>query len=350
MQMNPAKIMGYSKRRLSDWVGWLCVVLSTSGVVLNAVADESLDELLRQGTEYQLHGDYQQAARYGERLKRRYPESGVGQAFTINTLVTRLSWDAADTQFDDALESESRDALSLCKTKIKQHPEVAAGYHLCGQAHFALTFLYAARGSYFRAGRNATLTIKRLEQALARDPELTDAKMHLGITYYYADNLPPFVRAISRFLRFIPTGDSDKSLPYLKEATESGLYLRDVAKFLYADLIMSSEPQLLPQAQTLLADLVSRYPKNRRFQLKYMSYWAQTSDWPQLLRTIEQFGALAPLAEGDRNLVQLWRVNALLAQGHLSQARRAFLLVGENELPSWGLDWREDTQMRLEEP
>ncbi len=317
-----------------------------------SAAENSLDNLLRQATNFQLEGNYPMADELGERLKREFADSGAGHALNLNTLVTRLSWDLEDTQYDAALETEAAAILELCAKKIKSHPDDARGYHLCGQARFALTFLNAARGSYFRGGRNATSTIKHLEQALKRDPNLTDAKMHLGVTYYYADNLPPFVRAISRFLRFIPTGNSSKSLPYLKEAAESGRYLRDAAKYLYADLVMSSEPDLLEEARTFLSDLVERYPMNRRFQFKYVSFLAQTEQYDRAQQVLNAFidrEKCCPLPEDDVNLAQLWSANIELALGKHTLARSKLALVRQEVLAAWARDWYDDTTMMLTE-
>ena len=315
-----------------------------------SAADDALDKLLRQGTNFQLQGNYAKADEIGEQLKRDFPITGAGHALNLNTLVTRLSWDLTDTQYDAALESEAAASLKLCTKKTRSYPDDAAGYHLCGQAKFALTFLNAARGSYFRGGRNAASTIKNLEQALKRDPELTDAKMHLGITYYYADNLPPFVRAISRFLKFVPTGNSSKSLPYLLEAAESGRYIRDAAKYLYADLVMSSEPDRLAEAGAFLSDLVQRYPMNRRFQFKYINFLVQTEQYDRALQVVSAFTdreKCCPLPEDDLNLAQLWRANIEFAMGKHNLARPSLALVRQEALASWAQDWYDDTNMML---
>ncbi len=329
----------------------LIFALCLSVPLCNAATEPpSPDALLRQGTNLQLQGNYLEATAIGEQLKQQFPASGLGQALNINALVTRLSWDLEDTQFDAALKSETSAALDLCEQKIAKQPDNSDGYYLCGQARFALTFLYAARGSYFRGGRNATQTIEQLEQTLARDPDLTDAKMHLGITYYYADNLPPFVRAISRFLKFVPSGNSAKSLPYLKEAAQSGLYLGDAAKYLYADLIMSSEPERLEEAGVLLNDLVTRFPSNRRFQFKYIAYWAQRGDFDQALKVANDFAkrpSCCPLPVEDLNLVNLWRANAQLASGKPKEARAHLTTVDPSVLPSWAKHWYEDSHQML---
>jgi len=328
----------------------LVICLSCGFGSATAASDKSLAELLEQGVQSQLQGDYDRSSQIAQQMKANFPTNAIGNAFEMNTLVTRLSWDTTDTQFDGALESEAKGALKLCKQQIRRDPDAAAGYHLCGQAHFALTFLYAARGSYYSAGRHSSKTIEQLEAALERDPNLADAKMHLGATYYYADNLPPFVKAISRFLWFIPTGNSEKALPYMRDAAENGEYLGDAAKFIFADLVMSSEPTLLEEAGAYLTNLVRRYPANRRFQLKHMQYLAQTERYPELLNAVDSFTGpehCCPVASVDESIARLWRIRAYLALNDQGTAELEFASIDTADLPEWGQQWHSKLGQQL---
>ena len=156
-----------------------------------------------EGTYLQLKGNFAGADRVSRQLKQTFPELSIGYTFNLNTLVTKLSWDERQTRFDKEILDDAEKALSICNGRIESNPQDYRAYHHCGQAHFALTYLHALRGRYYRAGTNGSKTIANLEQAIKINPTLTDAKMHLGIAYFYADNLPAFVKAFSRFLWFI---------------------------------------------------------------------------------------------------------------------------------------------------
>ena len=174
--------------------------------------------LKTEGTLLRLKADYEGVHRISDQLKALFPEHSIGYTINLNTLVTRLSWDSQQQHYDQIILDDAEKTLSLCRAQIKAKPKDYDGYYYCGQAHFALTYLHALRGNYYRAGKNGSDTIETLEQTLALNPDLIDAKMHLGVAYYYADNLPPFIKAFSRFLWFVPTGNSERSLPYIKEA------------------------------------------------------------------------------------------------------------------------------------
>ena len=179
----------------------------------------TIASLKEEGTDLRLRGNLAGADRISRQLKQTFPGQSIGYTFNLNTLVTKLSWDDQQTRFDKEILDDAKKTLSICSRQIESNPEDYRAYYHCGQAHFALTYLHALRDNYYRAGTHGSNTIADLEHALRINPALTDAKMHLGIAYFYADNLPPFVKAFSRFLWFIPTGNSSKSLPYIKEVT-----------------------------------------------------------------------------------------------------------------------------------
>ena len=311
-----------------------------------AAVDDSLEAvaaLKKEGTLLRLKADYEGANKISASLKQLFPEQGIGYTMNLNTLVTRLSWDGLQTQYDESILRDSKKALSLCHAQIKVNSKNYLGYYHCGQAHFALTYLHALRGNYYRAGTNGADTIQNLEQTLKLNPDLIDARMHLGVAYYYADNLPSFVKAFSRFLWFIPTGNSDKSLPYIKNVTEKGEFFKDVAKFLYSDLLIDGDENDRQQAKIMLDELTSAYPENRRFQFRYISLLAKLGEFDKAKDTASQFVATEQKYSRDQKdiaLVRLWSTRVHLGLKDLEGAIDAFDKINQSsvdeEFPSWG--------------
>lgn len=309
-----------------------------------------------EGTRLQLQADYEGATRISARLKQEFPDEGVGYTMNLNTLVTRLSWDDQQTQFDKPILKESKKTLSLCRAQIKAHPKDYQGYYLCGQVHFALTYLHALRGNYYRAGTNGSNTIKNLERALKLKPDLIDAKMHLGIAYYYADNLPPFLKAFSKFLWFIPTGNSDKSLPYIRDVTENGEFFKDVAKFLYSDLLIDGNDDDRHEAKRLLRELTKSFPENRRFQFRYISLLGELGEFALSMDTAREFIATEHQYNRDQKditLVRLWSTRAHLGLNDVDGAIGTFSQIDQSsvdeEFPSWGRSWFMLTRAQIED-
>ena len=303
----------------------------------------TMASLKEEGTNLRLRGNFAAADRISRQLKEIFPEQSIGYTFNLNTLVTQLSWDSQQTRFDQEILDDAKKTLSICNGQIKTNPEDYRAYYHCGQAHFALTYLHALRGNYYSAGTNSSRTIANLEQALKINPALTDAKMHLGISYFYADNLPPFIRAFSRFLWFVPTGNSSKSLPFIKEVTEHGEFFRDVAKYLYAGLLTRGNDHDRQASTTLLQELVESYPENGRFHLRYIFQLGEEGRYAQALEVADNF--IATEKRYHRNpvevdLARLWTSRAFLDLKEAKNAVSEFSRIDRQaSFPSWGKAW-----------
>lgn len=333
----------------------MLIIVALSAHAIRADDGELRSRLKQDGTQLRLQGDFEGANRIQQTLVATFPNDAIGYVFNLNTLVTRLSWDEQQTRYDQQIESDANKTLSLCRQATDHNPNDYLGYYYCGQAHFALAYLNAIRGSYYQAGRNANLTIKLLEQALKLKPDLTDARMHLGVAYYYADNLPPYLKALSWFFWFIPTGDSEKSLPYLDQVTHAGEYFRDVAKYVYADLLVEEDEEGRQKATTLLEQLTRDYPQNRRFYLRLIALLLERGLYQEALEAADAFLQGIDVYQYhpmDVSLVKLWITRAQLALNNIDEAQKTFLeidvrLETSDRAPSWSISWQLLTRAQL---
>jgi len=309
-----------------------------------SLADESMHALEKQGTLLRLSGDFISAKVIENKLIDRYTQP-AGHVFALNSIITQLTWDETQTRYDGELIKHATKTLEWCEPRI-DHEEVGttANYY-CGQANFILSFHHALRGNYYQAGRRGTASIDYLETALSKDPSLIDAKMHLGIGYHVADNLPPFIKMFSQVLWFIPTGNSEKSLPYLLDVIADGDQYRDVARYIYSILLLET-PELRPESSIQLQQLVSLYPANSRFQLRLMSLLISMDDYEGTLSTISNYldKGKKP-AEPDLSLTRIWKARAYLGRGETELAERTFSEIdsafrnARDELPGWSVAW-----------
>lgn len=322
------------------------ILLITAALALPVLADRV--DLERQGTELRLAGRFKEAAAIERQLLAGYEEP-VGHIFALNTIVTHLTWDETSTEYDDELLSHA-DAVFTWAENNPAHPR--ADYY-AGQAHFAVSFHHGLKGNYYRAGRHGTQSIRALEDALERDPSLIDAKMHLGIAYFVADNLPPFIRMFSHLLWFIPSGNSGKSLPYLQEVMLEGRQYPDVARYIYSTLLLEDEQSREP-AEVQLRWLVDKYPTNSRFQLRLISLLIMQEKFEDTLAAAHSYLELEPEPdEEDLSLAKIWMVRAYMGLGNETAAQELFAAIdpvfrkSEDSLPGWSLAWHKLTQGQL---
>ena len=248
-------------------------------------------QLERAGTEFRLIGDFAAASRIEARLINEF-DTPIGHVFALNSIVTQLTWDETITDHDDALLHHAGRTLSWCEARLAQNrADVEASYY-CGMASFALSYFRGLRGSYYQAGRLGTRSISYFESALEADPDFIDAKMYLGVAYYIADNLPPFIRMFSRFLWFIPTGNSEKSLPYIRDVIDGSEHYGFVARYIFSSLVSRQDSALLQESRDHLYQLVSRYPQNPRFQIRYLSLLLEAQDYEATLAAAREIEAI----------------------------------------------------------
>jgi tetratricopeptide (TPR) repeat protein len=316
------------------------------------LADESMQALEKRGTLLRLSGDFLSAKIIETELIARYTQP-AGHVFALNSIITQLTWDETQTRYDDALIKHASKTLEWCEPRLEDEEVGATANYYCGQTNFVLSFYHALRGSYYKAGKRGAASIDYLETALAMDPALIDAKMHLGVGYYVADNLPPFIRMFSRVLWFIPTGNSEKSLPYLLDVIDGGDQYRDVARYIYSILLLET-PELRPEASIQLQQLVSVYPANSRFQLRLMSLLISMDDYKGTLRTISNYLDKGKnLTESDLNLTKIWKVRAHLGLGETQLAANTFKEIGtvfrhsSDDTPGWSIAWYVLTEGQL---
>ncbi len=317
-----------------------------------ALGEADYPALEREGTLLRLQGNFADAEQVEQRLLSEF-DTPVGHIFALNTIITHLTWDETDTSYDAALVDHANATINWCEPRLDENPKEALSNYYCGQANFALAYYHGLKGSYYKAGRAGTASIEYLEEALEADPSLVDAKMHLGVSYYVADNLPPFIKMFSRLLWFIPSGNSEKSLPYLRDVIAEGNQYKDVAKYIYATLLLE-DPILRPEAQAQLQTLVSLYPENKRFQLRLISVLMMQDDYEGTLNAVSAYlDSDTPPIEPDLSLAKIWLVRAYMGLKQVDLANATFaetdkvFEVSADELPGWSVAWHKLTDGQL---
>jgi len=315
-------------------------------------AEDAYLALEQEGTLLRLQGEFEDAALIEQRLLDEYDDP-VGHIFALNTIITHLTWDETDGSHDEQLQFHAGEILTWCEARLDSNRRDAKAHYYCGQANFALAYFHGLKASYYKAGRRGTNSIEHLEAALEADPSLVDAKMHLGVSYYVADNLPPFIKMFSRFLWFIPSGNSEKSLPYLRDVIQDGDQYQDVARYIYATLLLE-DPVLRIEAEEQLRTLVTHYPENKRFQLRLISVLMMQEDYEGTLNAVTAYlNSESPPEKPDLSLAKIWQVRAYMGLKEIELANETFAETDEvfdvssHELPGWSVAWHKLTDGQL---
>lgn len=311
-------------------------------------AAEQLDDLRAQGTQSRLKGDFDASYKTFEAIRETAPQDPTYAVFRLNTISTHLSWEESQTQYDEELLTLADTVLEWCEDSA----DIRANLY-CGHTHFTLAFFNGLRGNYIRAGRHGSDAIDYFESALVAQPDLLEAKMYLGVSYYYADNLPSFLKVISRLLWFIPSGNSEKSLPYLQGVIASDSQLADVALYIYATLLIDGVGAEQEEAIRSLQLLINRYPENTRFKLRLISVFVLDGEFDLALAMTNDALDQQAVSNLNRSLLELWKTQSLLGLGQLDKAKEAFKQVdleamsAVEPVPGWSMAWQFLTRAQL---
>jgi len=306
---------------------------------LNTTAQASWQELAKEGTQARLNGDFERAKLIEQRLLRE-ADTPIGHVFALNSIITHLTWDETDVQYDDAIPGHTSAVLDWCEPRVDLKSTSAIANHYCGQASFSLSLYHGLRGNYVRAGQYGSQSIDYFEAALTANPNLVDAKLYLGIAYFVADNLPPFIKMFSSFLWFIPTGNSEKSLPYLRDVMEAGDEFPDVARYIYSTLMLLDDATR-PVAIGELQYLVEHYPGNSRFHLRLLSVLLLQGDYSNALKRADDYLQYEP-TDDNLYLTRIWKLRAYLGLKQIAEADALLASIPASafeNLPSWSRSW-----------
>ena len=303
------------------------------------------------GIEFQLAGDYEGAKRVEQQLLL-VRGSPIGHVFALNSITTQMTWNEANTAYQEDLRYHATEILKWCKANLNRKGDQALAHFYCGQTHFALSYYFGLNGNFYKAGKHGVVGIDQMETALELDPKLHDAKFHLGLAYYVADNLPPFIKAVSSLLWFIPTGNSEKSIPYLRDSVMRGERYTDVARYTLGSLFLENE-LTYPEAEDHFRYLSDKFPKNPRFHLQLIFVLLIQEKFEESIFAAKSFLKDADSNSAEYNLAKVSMIRAQLGNRDLVQAQRNFLQIApyfsseNSNLPGWTIAWFKLTSAQL---
>lgn len=325
----------------------LAVLLITQICYADQISASPDKSAIKQIIDARLIGNYDLADQMAINIETQFPDLGTGYALHLGTINTRLSWDGSDTRWDKPVTETAKKLLALCKQDQPNQLLIARSKFDCGTAHFSLSFIAALRGNLYQAGTHGSKAIDYLEQALSLNPDLNEAKLPLAMAYYYADNLSSFVKLFSSFLWFIPKGQSDKSLPYLKQVIDNSPLYSDSAKFVYSDLLLRVRPEAAPEALLMLSELAEKYPENPRIHLANIAAIIMYDNPKTAKPAISNFFFYC----SDEEPVfvffgKIWQTFAILGSGETLEPDLSEQILSQDpgNLPDWSLDWLTLTQ------
>lgn len=200
--------------------------------------------------------------------------------FDVASLVTTPH----DADFRDLINK----AIQCSQNRLREHTDVARNDFYLGMAYGLEARLSGLRGQDVATSTAGRKMRTSLISSLARDPNLADAKLGLGIYDYYVDTLPTPLKLL-RFLVAMPDGNREQGIEELQQAAENGELTKAEAKFYLVKDYSRDDEKKYAQSLAISQELSSRYPHNPLWRLVSASmqcHLGQTQQCDSQLRQI----------------------------------------------------------------
>lgn len=235
---------------------------------------------------YDLH--FGRAIAAAKDLEIRYPGYPAGEFYLSVALYERylLEDPPSDNTFRQFIEAGDK-AWNQAKAIERSSP--AIGHYYQGAVLGFEARALVAQRHYAPAVPKAREAAHQLKTALQWDPSLGDAKIGLGMYYYFLANIPPAAKPVA-YLMIGMWGDREKGLAYLKETAENGHAARREAQSILASIYASQREQRWDDAVKLLDELTQRYPHNPRYRLKLVYVLQRKGLWEEAAKIADPDG------------------------------------------------------------
>jgi len=174
-----------------------------------------------------------------------------------------ISLDPANTALDARFSRVVEQAIAETEAWAKREPRRPEAWFYVGAAYGARVQWRVLREERLAAARDGKRIKEALEQALALDPALHDAKFGVGMYRYYADVGPAALKWL-RWVLLLPGGNRVDGLRQMTEARDNGQVVRGEADYQLHLAYLWYEKRSR-EALTIVRGLQQRYPHNPLF-------------------------------------------------------------------------------------
>lgn len=203
-----------------------------------------------------------------------YPDHPLWKLWEGMELWWELLEDLAIDEYDDLFIETMREADFQARRLLQREPDHLDALIIISVSNGYIARLHSNRERWvtsLQVGRRGYQAHLRL---MEEKPDLADNYFAEGMKLYYSAYVQeeyPIVRPMAYFL---PAGDREEGIQYLREATEKALFARPEATYFLATIQLNYEGNIA-DAKNLFRSLVDQYPNNGYYRRLYMNTLGQ---------------------------------------------------------------------------
>ena len=246
------------------------------------INDHQFSEHTRKGIDYVYDLSFDSARLEFQKLTKIYPNHPAGHFFLAMVEWWGIVLNIDDESNDDKFISMLNKVIDICDNRLDEDEnDLTALFYKGGSLGFRGR-LYAYREDWVKAANDGRIALPIVHDAFKIAPNNYDVLLGMGIYNFYAAVIPEQYPIVKPFMIFFPSGDRQKGIIQLREASEKATYANIEAKYFLAQILCNYEKKF-DEALPLAMQLNKQFPKNPLFQ-KYvvrcyasLGYWNETN-------------------------------------------------------------------------
>ncbi|GAB3807879.1 hypothetical protein GCM10028819_45660 [Spirosoma humi] len=208
--------------------------------------------------------DFPDADTQIRQLQTQYPQHPIGPILRATQLELQYlplhENKAATAQFIQAADQ----GLALARKMLEKDEDDPEGVFFALTAHSYLASLYNNKGESLKAVGESKKAYNYLRDGFVLMGKNPDFYFTTGLYNYYIERYPMDHSIVKPFMLFFEDGDMPKGLKQMEIATKKGLFMRPVANYYLAHILLKHEMD--PAKAVVYAKyLADKYPKNPLF-------------------------------------------------------------------------------------
>ena len=268
----------------TSFVCWLALMLlpgtcgwAQAGASAPAAQEEQAAEFetARRGLDALMNGEPDTAIQIFRDIQTKDPESPLGDLLVADAVWWKIYYatgnlinpDVFDvvnsdtTPYDAQFDAQVDSVIQKAKARIAAGQDVPRNELYLGMAYGLEARLTGMRGDDLATARAGKKMRATLLDAIAKDPDLNDAYLGVGIYNYFVDTLPAIVKLIRWFIG-LPGGSREEGLRQIERTATRGDLARAESQFYLAKDYSRPYEHQYQKSLELFQQLAREYPRS----------------------------------------------------------------------------------------
>jgi tetratricopeptide (TPR) repeat protein len=228
------------------------------------IEDRSIEQRVQRGINELYNYEFDKADSNFLEIIKQSPEHPVGYFFQAMVQWERIISKFDDESQDDKLYNLLDKVVDVCEKRLDDNPEDVAAMFFKGGAVGFRGRLRANRGKWLGAVNDGMVALPLVRKAFELEPNNYDVLLGIGIYNYYAAVIPDKYPLVKPAMIFFPSGDRNKGLEQLRQASLHAKYAQVEATYFLMQNYFAYEKDY-PKALDLARNLHKKYPNNSMF-------------------------------------------------------------------------------------